>query len=432
MPASAASRCLGERMLRADDETKSGSTRSIAIVLICAGLLLAGNSLFLTLLPLRANLEGFSTALIGLLGTAHFGGIAIGCFFGPKLIMSVGHIRSFAGAAAILTALSLAYPIWADPYFWGVLRFLSGLILAALFIAVESWLNDRASNVNRGQVLSAYIIVSSLLTIVGQQMVNLFDIGESLTFMAVAMLICLSIVPLTLINAPSPQPIPSARIDVRKLFSISPVGVVGCLLVGSVEGAFWSLGPVFGQAKGLDVFEVSVLMSAFVLGGTLSQWPVGWVSDRTDRRYVIAGMALGTFFTGLAIGFVELPPGLPFYGLAVLHGALMVPLYALCLSHANDNAPNAMMVEISGGLLLIYSLGAALGPLAASLLMASGNAGGLFVFIAALLLVLAVFAAYRLKTGQDDGRGERVDFVPVPKTSASVYSLEDDDPAPVK
>ncbi len=414
------------------DESKSGSVRSIAIVLICAGLLLAGNSLFLTLLPLRANLEGFSTALIGLLGTAYFGGIAVGCFIGPRLIGSVGHIRSFAGAAAILTALSLAYPIWAEPYFWGGLRFLSGLILAALFIVVESWLNDRSSNVNRGQVLSAYIIVSNLLTIVGQQMVNLFSIEENLTFTAVAMLICLSIVPLTLINAASPKPIPSARIDLRKLFAISPVGVVGCLLVGSVEGAFWSLGPVFGQAKGLGIFEVSVLMSAFVLGGTLSQWPIGWVSDRTDRRYLIAGTALGTFVTGLIIGFVDLPPGIPFYSVAVLHGALMVPLYALCLSHANDNAPNSILVEISGGLLLIYSVGAALGPLAASLLMAHGNAGGLFVFIATLLLVLAVFAVYRLRTGQDDDRGEHVDFVPVPKTSASVYALGDDDPAPGK
>ncbi len=409
------------------DETKSGSVRSIAIVLVCAGLLLAGNSLFLTMLPLRANLEGFSTALIGLLGTAHFGGIAVGCFFGPKLIWSVGHIRSFAGAAAVLTALSLAYPFWTDPYYWGTLRFLSGVILAALFIVVESWLNDRSTNVNRGRVLSAYIIVSNLLTIVGQQMVNLFGIDKNLTFMAVAMLICVSIVPLTLINAPSPKPIPTARIDLRKLFSISPVGVVGCLLIGSVEGAFWSLGPVFGQAKGLGVFEVSVLMSAFVLGGILSQWPVGWISDRIDRRYLIASMALGTFMTGLVIGFVELPPGIPFYSLAVMHGALMVPLYALCLSHANDNAPNSMLVEISGGLLLLYSLGAALGPLAASLLMAEGNAGGLFVFIAALLLLLALFAAYRLKTGQDARQGERVDFVPVPKTSASVYTIGDDD-----
>ncbi|AXI53350.1 putative MFS-type transporter YcaD (plasmid) [Pseudoseohaeicola sp. NH-UV-7] len=406
-----------------------GSVRTIATILFCAGLLVAGNSLFLTLLPMRANLEGFSTTYIGVLGSAYFGGFAVGCFFAPRLIMSVGHIRTFAGLAAVLTALSLSYELAVEAYVWGALRFFSGIILAALFIVVESWLNDSSTNLNRGRVLSAYIIVSNLLTMVGQQMVNLFEINAPGAFMAIAMLICLSIVPLTLIRTSTPKPIPSARINLRKLLAVSPVGVVGCLFVGAVEGAFWSMGPVFGQERGLNVVDVTILMSCFVLGGTLSQWPIGWLSDRMDRRLVISATAFGTFVTGIIIGFVHLPPGLPVYGMAVLLGAMMVPLYPLCLSHANDNAPNAMLVELSGGLLLIYSLGAALGPLAAALLMAGDRPGGLFLFIAVLLLGLAVVVCARLLTtaATPGERGQRVEFVPVPKTSASVYALEEDD-----
>lgn len=405
----------------------NASIRSIVTVMICAGLLLAGNGLFQTLMPLRADQEGYSTTLIGLLGTAYFGGFAIGCFFGPRLIMSVGHVRSFAGAAAILTVLCLAFPIFIDPYFWGILRVLTGVCLAALFIVVESWLNDRSSNANRGRILSAYIIVTNLTTMAGQLMVNLYSTRENMLFMIVAMVICFSIVPLALTPTATPKPIPSAKLDLKGLFKISPVGAVGCLLVGAVEGAFWSLAPVFAQERGMAIADVTLLMAAFVLGGAISQWPLGWASDKMDRRYVIASIAFGTVITGLIIGFADVPAGWPTYVIAMLHGGLMVPLYAMCLSHANDHAPNERMVEISGGLLLAYSVGATAGPLAAAVFMEGDNPGGLFVFIAAVLLALALFVTYRLFSAPLTERGEKVDFIPVPKTSPSVYSLETDD-----
>lgn len=414
-------------MTRDGKKSLNVSIGSIVTVMICAGLLLAGNGLFQTLMPLRADQEGYSTTLIGLLGTAYFGGFAIGCFFGPKLIMSVGHVRSFAGAAAILTVLCLAFPLFIDPYFWGLLRVLTGICLAALFIVVESWLNDRSSNENRGRILSAYIIVTNLTTMAGQLMVNLHSTRENVLFMIVAMVICLSIVPLALTPTATPKPIPSAKLDLKGLIKISPVGAVGCLLVGAVEGAFWSLAPVFAQERGMIIADVTLLMAAFVLGGAISQWPLGWASDKMDRRYVIAGLAFGTVITGLVIGFAELPSGWPTYAMALLHGALMVPLYAMCLSHANDSAPNERMVEISGGLLLAYSVGATAGPLAAAVFMEDGNPGGLFVFIAVVLAALGLFVTFRLLSAPLTLKGERTDFVPVPKTSPSVYSLETDD-----
>lgn len=404
-----------------------GTTRSIVTVILCAGLLLAGTGLFQTLLPLRADQEGFSTTLIGFLGTAYFGGFMIGCYFGPKFIMAVGHVRSFAGAAATLTVLCLAFPLLIDAYFWGALRVLSGISLAILFIVVESWLNDCSTNRNRGRILSTYIIVTNIVTMAGQLMVNLSDTGENLLFILVAMLICVSIVPLSLTPTTTPKPIPTAKLDLRFLLKISPAGAVGCLLVGAAEGAFWSLGPVFAQERGMAISDVTLLMAAFVLGGTLSQWPLGWASDNMDRRIVIAATAIGTVMTGLTLAFAEPETMGMVFVVATIHGALMVPLYALCLSHANDHAPPERMVEISSGLLLIYSLGATAGPLAAALFMENDRPGGLFVFIAAVLGTLGLFVIFRLLVAKRGVEGERGDFVPVPKTSQSVYALEEDD-----
>lgn len=407
--------------------SKSEGLNPIVTVLLGAGLVLAGTGLFQTLLPLRGDQEGFSTTLIGLLGTTYFGGFMIGCYFGPKFIRSVGHVRCFAGAAAILTIVILAFPAFVDPYVWGALRVVTGLAVAILFIVVESWLNDSSTNQNRGRVLAIYIIVTNIATMAGQVMVNLSSTQENILFSIVAMLVCAAIVPLALTPTAAPKPIPSAKLDLRFLFALSPAGAVGCFLVGAAEGAFWSLGPVFAQERGMAISEVTLLMAAFVLGGTLSQWPLGWASDKMDRRIVISATALGTVLTGLALAYWEPPAMWATFALAVVHGALMVPLYALCVSHANDRAPNERMVEISSGLLLVYSIGATLGPLCAALFMEDGRPGGLFVFIAGVLGTMGLLVICRIVFKPLGEEGERVEFVPVPKSSQSVYSLEADD-----
>lgn len=380
----------------------TSSLVSIVTILICAALLFAGNGLFQTLLPIRAGQEGYSAALIGLLGTAYFGGFTLGCFIGPKLIRAVGHVRVFAGLTALLTATILAFPLHVDPLFWGLLRVVSGACLAILYIVAESWLNDASSNTNRGRILSAYIVVSNIVTMIGQLLVNASDTLEVTLFLIVAILICLSIVPLSLTPTPAPTPVPSARLDLRKLYAVSPVGAVGCFLAGTAEGAFWSLGPVFAQGRDMITGEIALLMAAFVLGGTLSQWPLGWISDKIDRRIVIAAVSCGTVVSGLAIGFDVTTPGLPTLALAAMHGALMIPIYALCISHANDSIPNERMVETSSGLILAFSIGATIGPLAAALFMGDDREGGLFVFIGLVLLSLGLFTLYRMSI---DSRG---------------------------
>ncbi len=399
---------------------------SVITILACAAFLFAGNGLFQTLLPIRAGQEEYSTSLIGLLGTAYFGGFAIGCFIGPRVIMRVGHVRAFAGLTAILTVTFLAFPIYVDPMFWGAMRVVGGACLAVLYIVVESWLNDCSNNTNRGRILSTYIIVTNIVTMAGQLMVTSYDTREPTLFIIVAMLICLSIVPLSLTPTLTPTPIPSARLDLRGLYKVSPVGVVGCLLAGVVEGAFWSLGPVFAQGRDMATTDIAMLMAAFVFGGTLSQWPLGWISDKIDRRIVIIALSFGTVITGLIIGFGVLPSDAATFTMAAIHGALMIPIYALCISHANDHVPNSRMVETSGGLLLSFSIGATIGPLTASLFMSGDRSGGLFIFIGAVLFSLGLFAMYRLIVDTNRTRKEKSHFAPTSAASPSVFPMDVD------
>ncbi len=407
----------------------STAQRSIATLLLGAAVLMLGNGVQVTILPIRAQLEGFSTTLIGLMGTAFFAGFAVGCLIGPRMVKAVGHIRAFAGFAALAAAAVLIYPIAVDPVAWCVLRAFTGICFAVLYMVIESWLNDQASNEIRGAVLSIYIIVANLVTIGGQLMVNLSAPTSPLLFTLITILICLSLVPLSLTPTVAPKPIAVARLRIATLFRNSPAGFVGCLAVGLVEGAFWSLGPTFAQGRQMSVAEVTLFMGAFMVGGTVSQWPLGRLSDRVDRRLVIAACSLGTVATGLVMAFVELDGLVWILALACLHGAFMIPLYALALAHANDYAPAEALVATSSGLLLVYAAGAVVGPALAGPLMQAFGIGSLFLFMAALLGALALYCLYRAGLRPVAAAATRVVFVPVPKTTPSVYALEQDDPA---
>ena len=404
------------------------SSRTIAIILLSAGLVFIGNGMLQTMLPMRAGLEHFSTAMIGLQGTAYFGGFIAGCVLGPSLIKAVGHIRAFAGVVAILAALILIFPLWVQAYAWVGLRMLTGACLAVTFMSIESWLNDRATNDNRGRVLSVYFIITNAGWIAGQLAVNLSSLLGASLFILATVSVCLSVAPVALTPTKEPTPVPDARLDLRGLFSLSLVGTAGCFLVGATEGAFWTFGPVFGQLRGMTVFEVTLLMGAFVLGGTLSQWPIGRLSDNHDRRIVILPVVLATVVTGLIIAFAGALDFIPMIALAVVHGALMIPIYSLCLAHVNDSAPPERFVHVSGGLLLIYSAGAALGPLAAAPLMDRYGPGGLFMFISAALALFAMVIALRMLAARRLVRAYPVRYAPVPKTTQSVYEMEEPDP----
>lgn len=412
----------------------SASQRSILTLLTAAALLLMGNGLLVTLLPIRASIEGFTTTEIGAMGTTFFAGFAIGCVIGPKILMRVGHIRAFAGFAALCASSILVLDLWPAPLGWLVLRGINGLFFSVLYMVIESWLNEQADNEIRGRVLAVYIIVANLVTMAGQLMVNLAPAESYVLFSLAAILAALSLVPLSLTRTASPKPVETATLSIRRLYRLSPTGFVGCFIIGLVEGAFWTLGPVFAQDRAMSLAEVTFFMAAFVAGGTLSQWPLGRWSDRMDRRIVIAAACLGTVGTGLALAFLPLENQAIALAIAVLHGAFMIPLYALFLAHANDYAPSEALVETSSGLLLVYGTGAVIGPLIAGSAMDIGAAGQLFVFIAVLLGGLAIYCVLRMTLRPIAQPEERVEFVPLPRTTQTLYGLEEDvsedDPGP--
>ncbi len=408
-------------------ELAMAAYRSIILLITCSAILFLGNGLLVTLLPVRANLEGFSTTAIGFIGTALYAGFIVGCVIGPRVVRLVGHVRCFAGFAALAALGSLLYPLVISAPVWGVLRFLTGICFAILYMSVESWLNEESSNDNRGRVLSAYIIITNVVTIGGLLMLNLYPPDNAALFSLVAILVCLSLVPLVLTPAPTPIPIEDASIDLPGLFRLSPVGVVGCLLVGLVEGAFWSLGPEFAHGQGMSIPQITLFMSMFVVGGTLSQWPLGRASDRLDRRLVIAFCCLGAMGTGLTITFLPLDSKIIALVLAAVHGGFMIPIYALCLAHANDYADTEKLVQTSSGLLLVYALGAVAGPMMVAPLMEKYSLSVLFLSIVVILGLLSAFCIYRMAVRPVAAADDRADFVPVPKTTHSVYTLEQDD-----
>jgi len=400
---------------------------SITTLLVGTGILFLGYGLLITLLPIRAKIEDFSTTMIGVMGGAYFAGFAVGCLIGPVAVKRVGHIRSFAGFAALATVLLLVLPLAIDPGVWVAIRGLTGICFAVLFLVIESWLNDQSSNEIRGRVLSIYIIVTNLVTMGGQLMVNLAQPSGPVLFTVAGMLICLSLVPLSLTPTATPKPIFQAKLRIAKLFGYSPSGFVGCLAFGLADGAFWSLAPVFADGRGLGVADITFVMSLFVVGGSISQWPLGHYSDKVDRRWVIAAVTAGSICTAAALAVFDIEQRWLAYALACAHGAFMLPIYPLLLAHANDYAPNDQLVETSSGLLLLYAIGAMAGPAVAAPLMQAFGVGSLFLFIAAILGLLLAYVLFRLGRRRLPKPGERVEFYPVSKTSPSIYSLETDD-----
>ncbi|MBT4041204.1 MAG: MFS transporter [Rhodospirillales bacterium] len=409
----------------------SSTRTNFTVLMIGAAILMMGQGLLVTLLPVRGALEGLSTTWIGYMGSAYYGGFAIGCLIGPGMIRNVGHIRVFAGFAALTAAATLLFELLPSQWAWVATRGFTGVCFAILSMAIESWLNELSNNKNRGRILSVYIIVGNIMIASGQLMLNLRDPASSTLFILGALMICISLAPISLSTITEPSAPPSAKLRIGALYKLSPVGFVGCLAFGLVDGSFWSLGPVFAQERGFSVAGITIFMSAFMLGGTLLQWPIGWISDHIDRRIMIAFCCFGTIGTGLALAFMPGHENMNAYVVACLHGGFMFPLYGLILSHANDYAPKEKMVEISGGLLLVYGMGAVLGPTIVSPLMDQLDAGYLFLSMTVLFGVLAVFSLYRIIVRPGGEFVDRTAFVPAPKSSQAFYELEAEDEEPL-
>ncbi len=396
----------------------------ILALLASTALLLMGNGLQGTLLPVRGAIEGFSAMSLGVLGSAYFVGFAAGCFVGPSMVERAGHIRAFAAVVAIASTTILAHAIVTVPLAWWILRAITGLCFATLFMIIESWLNEKSSNEDRGLVFSIYTIIQLSVITVGQMMLVLAEPSRFPLFAVASILISLSAVPLALTRADAPGPIETARIDFARLSRTSPIGVAGCLVVGLTNGSFWSLGPLFVQSGGGDEKQVAFFMSAAVIGGALGQWPLGTLSDRIDRRRVIQAAGLGAATAGLAVAFFA-PGATP--GLLVIamgYGVFAFPLYAIAVAHTNDFVEPARYVESASGLLLVYATGAVTGPLVASTLMDAFGPTSLFAFTATIHAALVVYVAARMPLRTRPAEANRIAFSEALLVSTTTSSVD--------
>ncbi|WP_366554758.1 MFS transporter [Aquibaculum sediminis] len=393
-------------------------------LLVSVALLLLGNGLLGTLLPVRAQLEAFSTPVIGLLGSLYFFGFGFGCVLGPHLIQRVGHIRTFAALAALVVAVPLVHALFPLPYAWAALRIVAGLCLAGLYTVIESWLNQSVDNASRGTVLSVYIVVN-LCAMTGGQLLLLLDSpsGPAL-FSLVAVLMTLAVVPIALTRAAAPVPPVTVRLRLRHLYHLSPVGILGCFTVGMTSGAFWTVAPAYVTALGEGPEAVSTFMAVAVFAGALAQWPLGRLSDQIDRRLVILGACLAAGLAGIGL-FQSAHLPIPLLVLAGFFGAFALSAYALCIAHANDFIAPEDAVEASAGLLLTYAAGAVAGPLLAASAMSWLGPSGLFAATAVAHFLFALFVIHRIRQRAPIPADEREHFVLMePRTSAMVFELD--------
>ena len=383
-------------------------------------LVLAAHGLQSTLVGLRATLEGFPAAAIGVVMTGFYIGYMVGARVAPALLQSVGHVRMFGAMASLAGFTSLLHAMFVDPYTWVAARFLTGICVAGLTIVIESWLNDRATNEMRGRVLGAYVVVSYASVMAGNLMLNAAAPETWLLFGACAMLFSVAVIPVLLSASPTPRFNAPARMPIGRLWRTSPLGVAGVFVTGMSNGAFFGMGAVFAREMGLTVEATSLFMSALVLGGVVMQWPLAWCSDRMDRRWVLAGMTLGAAAFA-ATGLLLSPDNrVALYLVSFLIGCLSLPMYSLANAHTNDFVRSEEMVSAGAGLVFANGAGSVFGPLCASVLMGLLGPHGLFWYLIVVHVALGVFAFWRMTRRATVAVQDHVPTVPLPASASPV------------
>ena len=399
------------------------SLRSSFSLLLGMSILLMGSGLIGTLLGLRAVSEGFSELAIGIVMSAFFVGYIVGSWMIPALITRVGHIRTFAALAALSAVAALAHALWIDPVVWWVLRLINGISLLGSYMVIESWLNEQVVE-KRGQVFAIYMMTSLLALGTGQYLLLIYGPEAIQSFMLVAMLFALGLVPIALTPVTQPVPIRTVGLPLRELYRRAPVGTVGAGVSGLVTGAFWGLAAVFAREIGLSDAGVATFLSAAIFGGAMLQYPIGHASDRRDRRkalIVVAGLAaMGSVALFFAIG----QNTALIVVLALLWGGFAFTLYALSVAQTYDRLDASEALEATRGLLLMNGIGSATGPMLAGLILYLAGASALPLAFAVVLALFIVFVLLQLRREEPTPQPEMTEFVPLTRTSTVAAEID--------
>lgn len=385
------------------------------------GLIMAGNGLQAALLGVRATTEGFGVAVTGVVMAAYFFGFFFGAKVAEQFLRTAGHIRVFAGLASTASAVALGHAVWINPYYWTVLRLIFGLCISGIFVVVESWLNDMATNANRGRLLAVHMVVTMGGLMVGQLLLRGADPAGFGLFILSSVLISVAVVPVTLSATSTPPLLVPQPLSLRHLVGIIPTGIFTGIWVGMSHGVLMGLGALYAASQDLSPSRIALFMAAPSLGALLLQFPIGILSDRISRRVVMFAVALQA--TACALMLLTVETGSPAsLGLMFLLGGATFPLYSLAVALTADWVEPSQLTSASASMVRISGIGAVVGPLVGGAVMAITEPAAFYVFLAATHFVIAAYIAMRIIFRDALPVSEQGNFVPWPARSSTVIA----------
>lgn len=364
---------------------------------------------------------GFSKAEIGFLGSAHFFGFFIGCWWAPRLMGDVGPSRAFAAFTAAGTIGILSHMMVVNPYAWAEMRLTSGLAIAGCYTIVEAWLQAKVTNETRGRAMGVYRVVDIAGSLGAQLIIGVLTPAAYVSYNLLALLCCAALFPLTLSKTEAPEMPAAPRLRPSLAWARSPLAAAGVIVSGITGAAFRMVGPIYGIEVGLAADQIALFLAAYVLGGAVAQIPIGWLADKFDRRAVLIGLSIGGV---LACAFTVFAADTGTFGIFIsagLFGFVTLPIYSVSTAHAHDFASQSERVELSAALMFLYAVGAIASPWIASVLIAGYGASAMFMMIALSHVLLVVFGILRARArpAPDD----RTRYTYEPRTSFLIGRL---------
>ncbi|NYS23410.1 MFS transporter [Rhodobacteraceae bacterium 2376] len=366
---------------------------------------------------------GFTPGQIGILGSAHFAGFFIGCWWAPRLMGEVGHSRAFAAFAAAGTIGILAHMLIIDPYAWALMRVASGVAVAGCYTIIEAWLQAKVTNETRGRAMGVYRVVDILGSLGAQLLIAVLEPASYVSYNLLALLCCAALFPLVLTRAKGPATGAAPRLRPRLAWERSPLAAAGVVVSGITGAAYRMVGPLYGISVGLAADQIALFLAAYVLGGAVAQVPMGWLADKYDRRVVLIWLSVASALAcGLSIASTE-GGVIAIFLAAGFFGFTTFPIYSVSAAHAHDFAGDDERVELSAALMFLYAVGAIASPVIAALLIGRFGAAGMFVFLGLSHVVLVVFGVMRMRMRPSPGADARTRYTYVPRTSFLIGRL---------
>ncbi len=406
------------------------------------GVMMIAHGLQMQVMGIRSVIEDFSVFTTGIFMSGYYVGYFVGSRTTPNFVSKVGHIRVFAAFASLASLSALVAVVYVNPFMWTISRFITGISLVSCYVVTESWLNDRATNKNRGQLLSAYMMVIYFGLAIGMLLLNVSKPEDYEPFILVSILLSLALVPILLTKRPAPKFKKIETISIKELYKISPLGSLSSFFTGIIHAAFFSLISVYATLAKFSLVETSILLFIATIAGVIGQGPIGYFSDTFDRRKVI----VITTFGSSVLAFVSILTSndpiqniyymdefafrkIIFFIAVGLYSSLCLPLFSLNLAHTNDFVPKSKFVAAGGGLQFIFGVGAISGPILCSVFMEWFGLNGLFVFLIIAHAIIGGFGLYRMKV-RDTVENPDSTFTPIPATiTPAGLELDPDTPA---